>query len=34
MKSSCEPSIMAAIMMEKPTPVMTPAIATRVWRAR
>ena len=34
MKSSCDPSIIAAIMIEKPTPVMTPAIATSVWRAR
>ena len=30
MKSSCDPSIIAAIMMEKPTPVMTPRIATSV----
>ena len=34
MKSSCEPSISAAIMIEKPTPVATPATATSVWRAR
>jgi hypothetical protein len=34
MKSSCEPCISAAIMMEKPTPVATPATATSVCRAR
>ena len=33
-KSACEPSISAAIMMEKPTPVATPATATSVWRTR
>ena len=32
-KSSCEPSISAAIMIEKPTPVATPATATSVWRS-
>ncbi len=34
MKSSCEPSIIAAIMIEKPTPVTTPSTATSVCRAR
>jgi hypothetical protein len=34
MKSSCDPSIIAAIITEKPTPVMTPMIATMVCRAR
>jgi hypothetical protein len=34
MKSSCEPCINAAIMIEKPTPIDTPAIATSVCRAR
>jgi hypothetical protein len=34
MKSFREPSISAAIMMEKPTPVMTPATATSVCRAK
>ncbi len=33
-KSACEPSISAAITMEKPTPVATPATATSVWRTR
>ena len=33
-KSSCEPTISAAIMIEKPTPVATPATAKPVWRTR
>ena len=33
-KSSCEPCISEAIMMEKPTPVATPATAKPVWRTR
>ena len=33
-KSACEPCIRAAITMEKPTPVATPATATSVWRTR
>ena len=34
MKSSCEPCISAAIMIEKPTPVATPATAKPVCRTR
>src|SRR5262245_29087044 len=34
MKSSCEPCISAAIMIEKPTPIATPTTATTVCRAR
>ncbi|MEZ5730678.1 MAG: hypothetical protein R3E48_23515 [Burkholderiaceae bacterium] len=32
-KSSCEPCIRLAIMIEKPTPVATPATAKPVWRS-
>ena len=34
MKSFCDPTISAAIMIEKPTPVATPATATSVCRNR
>jgi hypothetical protein len=34
MKSFCDPTISAAIMIENPTPVATPATATRLWRSR
>ena len=33
-KSSCEPSIRAAIITEKPTPMATPVTPTSVWRRR
>ena len=33
-KSRCEPSISAAIITEKPTPIATPSMPTRDWRTR
>jgi len=34
MKSFCDPTIMPETARKKPTPMATPKVATRVWRAR